>query len=92
MNADPFSIASPGGQLSERNPSSAREEVEKLTWQFSEEVSKRVAKEMEIRDLQTKIRAIEGSVESSSAETLKLCQEKYELEETFAKFKEETGS
>ncbi|KAL0716220.1 hypothetical protein Bca4012_065542 [Brassica carinata] len=49
-----------GDRLLGESPSLAREEVEKLTWQLFEEVSKRVAKEMELRDLLAKTKAIEA--------------------------------
>ncbi|KAJ4875954.1 hypothetical protein Rs2_40972 [Raphanus sativus] len=49
----------------------------------------RVAKELELRDLQAKIRAIEGSVENSSAESLQLSREKQELEETIVELRTE---
>ncbi|KAJ4917238.1 Uncharacterized protein Rs2_02788 [Raphanus sativus] len=45
-----------------------RDEVSELTNQLSEEKSRRVAKELELRDLKAKVRAIEGSVEIASAE------------------------
>ncbi|KAL0734087.1 hypothetical protein Bca4012_010297 [Brassica carinata] len=81
-----------GDRLLEESPSSAREEVEKLTRELSEEVSKRVAKEMELRDLQARTKAIEGLVENSSAEALILSREKQKLEETFARLKGEIRS
>ncbi|KAL0716279.1 hypothetical protein Bca4012_065601 [Brassica carinata] len=81
-----------GDRLLEESPSLAREEVEKLTRQLSEEVSKRVAKEMELRDLQAKTKAIEGLVENSSAEALRLSREKQELEEAFTKLEGEMRS
>ncbi|KAL0723012.1 hypothetical protein Bca4012_037611 [Brassica carinata] len=79
-------------RLLEKSPSLAREEVEKLTQQLSEEVSKRVAKEMELRDLQAKTKSIEGLVENFSAEALRLSREKQELEEAFAKLEGEIRS
>ncbi|KAL0696626.1 hypothetical protein Bca4012_063806 [Brassica carinata] len=78
-----------GDRLLERNLSSDREEKEELSRQISEEKSKRVAKELELRDLQAKVKAIEGSVEISSAEALKLSHEKQELGEALAKPKAE---
>ncbi|KAG2307186.1 hypothetical protein Bca52824_026934 [Brassica carinata] len=74
-----------GDRLLKKIPSLAREEVEKLTRKLSEEVRKCVAKEMELRDLQAKTKAIEGLVENSSVEALRLSREKQELEEAFAK-------
>ncbi|KAL0702588.1 hypothetical protein Bca4012_058710 [Brassica carinata] len=47
---------------------------------------------MEFRDLKAKNKAIEGLVENSSAEALRLSREKQELEEAFAKLKREIGS
>ncbi|KAG2314735.1 hypothetical protein Bca52824_017857 [Brassica carinata] len=55
-----------GDRLLGESPSLAREEVEKLTWQLFEEVSKRVAKEMELRDLLAKTKAIEELSEPMS--------------------------
>ncbi|KAL0723198.1 hypothetical protein Bca4012_037797 [Brassica carinata] len=81
-----------GDRLLENSPSLAREEVEKLTRQLSEEVSKRVAKEMELRDLQAKTKAIEGLVENFSEEPLRLSREKQDLEEAFAKLEGEIRS
>ncbi|KAL0696628.1 hypothetical protein Bca4012_063808 [Brassica carinata] len=81
-----------GDRLLEESPSLAREEIEKLTRQLSEEVNKRVAKEMELRDLQAKTKAIEDLVENSSAEALRLSWEKQELEEAFAKLEGEIRS
>ncbi|KAJ4876029.1 Uncharacterized protein Rs2_41047 [Raphanus sativus] len=54
-------------RLVEEGSSMNREEVSELSRQLSEEKSRRVAKELELRDLQAKIRAIEGSVEIASA-------------------------
>ncbi|KAL0723263.1 hypothetical protein Bca4012_037862 [Brassica carinata] len=81
-----------GDRLLEKSPSLAREEVEKLTRKLSDVVSKRVAKEMELRDLQAKTKAIEGLVENSLAEALRLSREKQELEEAFAKLEGEIRS
>ncbi|KAL0864782.1 hypothetical protein Bca101_043900 [Brassica carinata] len=81
-----------GDRLLENSPSLAREEVEKLTRQLSEEVSKRVGKEMELRDLQAKTKAIEGLVENFSEEPLRLSREKQDLEEAFAKLEGEIRS
>lgn len=63
-----------------------QEEVQELSRQLSEEKSKRVSKDLELRDLQAKVKAIEGSVETSSTE---LSREKQELGETIAKLKVE---
>ncbi|KAL0696621.1 hypothetical protein Bca4012_063801 [Brassica carinata] len=78
-----------GDRLLEGNPSSDWEEKDELSRKLSEEKSKRVAKELELRDLQTKVKVIEGSVEISSAEALKLSREKQELGEALAKLKAE---
>ncbi|KAG2323434.1 hypothetical protein Bca52824_016647 [Brassica carinata] len=84
-----FQLHHLGDRLLEGNPSSDREEKEVLSRQLSEEKSKRVAKELELRDLQAKVKAIEGSVEISLAEALKLSREKQELGEALVKLKAE---
>ncbi|KAJ4885571.1 Uncharacterized protein Rs2_35664 [Raphanus sativus] len=66
-----------------------RDEVLELSRQLSEENSRHVAKELELRYLQAKIRAIEGSVEIASAESLQLSREKQELEETIVELRTE---
>ncbi|KAJ4901890.1 Uncharacterized protein Rs2_15841 [Raphanus sativus] len=66
-----------------------RDEVSELSRQLNEEKSRHVAKELELRDLQAKIRAIEGSVEIASAESLQLSREKQELEETIVELRTE---
>ncbi|KAJ4875980.1 Uncharacterized protein Rs2_40998 [Raphanus sativus] len=76
-------------QIVEEASSMNRDEVLELTHQLSEEKSRRVAKELELRDLQAKVRVIEGSVEIASAESLQLSREKQELEETIVKLQME---
>ncbi|KAJ4867831.1 Uncharacterized protein Rs2_50623 [Raphanus sativus] len=67
-------------RIVEEGSSMNRDEVSELSRQLSKEKSRRVAKELELRDLQAKIRAIEGSVEIALAESLQLSREKQELE------------
>ncbi|KAJ4881530.1 Uncharacterized protein Rs2_38585 [Raphanus sativus] len=69
-------------QLAEEGLSVNRGEITELSRYLSEEKSRRVVKELEFRDLQAKVRAIEGSVETVSAESLQLSGEIQELEET----------
>ncbi|KAJ4901995.1 Uncharacterized protein Rs2_15946 [Raphanus sativus] len=76
-------------RIAKEGSSMNRDEVSELTHQLSEEKSRRVAKELELRDLQAKVRAIEGSVEIASAESLQLSREKQELEETIAEIQTE---
>ncbi|KAJ4881460.1 Uncharacterized protein Rs2_38515 [Raphanus sativus] len=76
-------------RIVEEDSSVNRGEVSELSRQLSEEKSRRVAKELELRDLQAKIRAIEGSVETTSAESLQLSREKQELEETIVELQTE---
>lgn len=66
--------------MSEEGLSSNREELEKLICQLSKEKGKCAAREMEICDLQAKVKAQESMVEASSAEALTLGKEKQELE------------
>ncbi|KAF2598763.1 hypothetical protein F2Q68_00009613 [Brassica cretica] len=70
----------PSEGLSEEGLSSNREELEKLICQLSKEKGKCAAREMEICDLQAKVKAQESMVEASSAEVLTLGKEKQELE------------
>lgn len=58
--------------MSEEGLSSNREELEKLICQLFEEKGKCAAREMEICDIQTKVKAQESMVEASSAEALTL--------------------
>ncbi|KAJ4874216.1 Uncharacterized protein Rs2_43952 [Raphanus sativus] len=76
-------------RIVEEDSSMNRDEVSELSRQLSEKKSRRVAKELEMRDLQAKIRAIEGSVEIASAESLQLRREKQELEETIVELRTE---
>ncbi|KAJ4889388.1 Uncharacterized protein Rs2_29136 [Raphanus sativus] len=76
-------------RIVEEGSSMNRDEVLELTHQLSEEKSRRVAKELELRDLQAKVQAIKGSVEIASAESLQLSREKQELEETILKLQTE---
>ncbi|KAH0849155.1 LOW QUALITY PROTEIN: hypothetical protein HID58_091498 [Brassica napus] len=69
-----------GEGLSEEGVSSNREELEKLICQLFEKKGKCTAREMEICDLQAKVKAQESMVEASSAEALTLGKEKQELE------------
>ncbi|KAF2598761.1 hypothetical protein F2Q68_00009614 [Brassica cretica] len=76
-----FPWRTPSGEgLSEEGLSSNREELEKLICQLSKEKGKCAAREMEICDLQAKVKAQESMVEASSAEALTLGKEKQELE------------
>ncbi|KAJ4901954.1 Uncharacterized protein Rs2_15905 [Raphanus sativus] len=76
-------------RIVEEGSSMNRDEVSELSHQLSEEKSRCVAKELELRDLQAKVRAIEGSVEIASAESLQLSREKQELEETIVTLRTE---
>ncbi|KAJ4906326.1 Uncharacterized protein Rs2_09984 [Raphanus sativus] len=76
-------------RLAEESSSVNGGEITELSRQSSEEKSRRVAKELELRDLQAKVRAIEGSVETASAESLQLSREKQELEETIVELRAE---
>ncbi|KAJ4889411.1 Uncharacterized protein Rs2_29159 [Raphanus sativus] len=89
------SSLSQGGKTRERalsldkDPSGIIQQVQGELLQLSEQYSRRVAKELELRDLQARIRAIQGSVETASAESLQLSREKQELEETIVELRAE---
>ncbi|KAJ4872891.1 Uncharacterized protein Rs2_45439 [Raphanus sativus] len=76
-------------RIVEEDLSMNRDEISELSRQLSEDKSRRVAKELELRDLQAKIRAIEGSVETASSESLRLSREKQELEKTIVDLRAE---
>ncbi|KAJ4902095.1 Uncharacterized protein Rs2_16046 [Raphanus sativus] len=76
-------------RIVEEGSSINRDEVSELSRQLFEENSRRVTKELELRDLQAKIRDIESSVEIASAESLQLSREKQELEETIVELRTE---
>ncbi|KAJ4881517.1 Uncharacterized protein Rs2_38572 [Raphanus sativus] len=76
-------------RIAEEGSSMNRDDVSELSRQLSEEKSRHVAKELELRDLQAKIRAIVGSVEIALAESLQLSREKQELEKTIVELQTE---
>ncbi|CAH8353051.1 unnamed protein product [Eruca vesicaria subsp. sativa] len=78
-----------GTRLLEEDVSSIKEEARELSRQLSEEKSRRIAQGMELRDLQTNIKAIEGAVETSSSEVLTLSRRNQELEETLERLRTE---
>ncbi|CAH8313288.1 unnamed protein product, partial [Eruca vesicaria subsp. sativa] len=74
----------------EGDVSSLKEEAKELARQLSEEKSRRIAQGMELCDLQARIKAMEGTVESSSSEALELSCRNQELEEVIEKQETET--
>ncbi|CAH8305284.1 unnamed protein product [Eruca vesicaria subsp. sativa] len=78
-----------GARLPEEDVASVKEEAKELSRQLSEEKSKRAAQGMELRDLQAKVKAIEGTVETFSSEALALSRKNKELEEALEKLRAE---
>ncbi|CAH8385937.1 unnamed protein product [Eruca vesicaria subsp. sativa] len=78
-----------GARFPEEDTSSIKEEAKELSRQLSEEKNRRIAQGMELRDLQAKIKAIEGAVETSSSEALALGRRNQEHEEALEKLRTE---
>ncbi|KAL0730337.1 hypothetical protein Bca4012_026430 [Brassica carinata] len=70
-----------GEQLSGDGLATNREAIEDLMHQLSQEKDQCLARELEIYDLKNKVKDLEKTVETSSADALALCQKNQELEE-----------